>query len=184
MSAFQKWFLWATSAVTGASGLVLWWMDTMLEPVSEWAVVNHPLQPWVLKLHVLAAPLLVFAVGLIAAGHIWKHFRAPVRRARRSGVTTMLVLAPMVVSGYLIQVVTLPWALRALVWAHIASGIAYLAGLVWHRVVLGPGGAVRSGRRGGQTHEERAGIARGASSAPGAAPRRASARRGAGAARG
>ena len=143
MTLFQKWFLWTTSIVTGASGLALWWMDSFMEPVSDWAVINHPLQPWMLKAHVLAAPLLVFAVGLIGAGHVWKHFRRRVRRARPSGLLTMWMLAPMVLSGYLIQVVTVPPALTALAWVHIGTGLAYLVGLAGHRVALRPGRATR-----------------------------------------
>ena len=143
MTPFQKWFLWTTSIVTGASGLALWWMDSFMEPVAEWAVINHPLQPWMLKAHLLAAPLLVFAVGLIGAGHIWKHFRAPVRRARHSGLLTMWMLAPMALSGYLIQVVTVPAVLRALAWIHIGTGLAYLVGLAGHRVALRARGATR-----------------------------------------
>jgi hypothetical protein len=136
VTSFQKWFLWASSLATGASGVALWWMDRFMEPVSEWAVINHPLQPWMLKAHLLAAPMLVFALGLIAAGHIWRHFRARVRRARGSGVLTMWTLAPMVLSGYLIQVVTIPPALSALAWIHVGTGLAYLVGLACHSAAL------------------------------------------------
>ena len=121
--------------MTGVTGLVYWWMDHMMEPVSEWAVINHPLQPLMLKTHIVAAPLLVFAVGLIATDHIWKHFRDPARFARRSGVTMLGVLAPMVFSGYLIQAVTHTLVLGMLVWIHVGTGVFYLVGLAAHLAV-------------------------------------------------
>lgn len=136
MRPFQKWLLWTSSLVAGASGVVYWWMDHMMEPVAEWAVINHPLQPLVLKAHILSAPVLVFAVGLIAVDHIWRHFRNAVRPGRRSGVSTMWVIAPMVLTGYLIQAVThLGW-LTFLAWTHLASGAFYLLALLLHKVAL------------------------------------------------
>lgn len=136
MTPFQKRLLFSSSALTGLTGVVYWWMEHMLEPVDPWAVINHPLQPWVLKAHILVAPLLVFAVGLVAADHIWKHLRQSVKCARRSGVATFAVLAPMVVSGYLIQAVTWPLLLTAMVWLHVGAGLAYLGGLGAHHLVL------------------------------------------------
>ena len=146
MKPFARWSVWIGSALSGASGLVYWWMDHMLAPLDEWAVINHPLQPWVLKAHIVTAPLLVFAVGLIAMDHIWKQFRLGVRAGRRSGVSTMWVVGPMVVSGYLIQAVTSPGWLAAVVWIHLGTGLAYLAALGVHQVVVPRRRATRGSR--------------------------------------
>ena len=136
MKPFPRLCIWIGSAVSGASGLVYWWMDHMMEPVSEWAVINHPLQPWVLKAHIVTAPLLVFAIGMIAMDHIWKQYRLGISAGRRSGVSAMWVFVPMVLSGYLIQSVTSPAWLSALAWLHLGSGLAFLLGLaIHHRVV-------------------------------------------------
>lgn len=137
MTRFQKWLLWGSSILTGVTGVVYWWMKNMMDPVAEWAVINHPLQPWVLKAHIVAAPVLIFAIGLIAAQHIWKHFRTSARRGRRSGLITMYVLGPMVLSGYLIQVVTHPGLLATLMWLHVGTGAIYLVGLAAHDRILG-----------------------------------------------
>lgn len=144
MTRFQRGLLLWSSALTALTGIVYWWMDTMLHPVDEWAVVNHPLQPWVLKAHILVAPVLVFAIGLIATEHIWKHVRSAVRRGRRTGLITMAVIVPMILTGYLIQAVTAePW-LRLIVWTHLGTGLAYALGVVLHRR-----GVDRSGDRPG-----------------------------------
>ena len=153
MSTFQKWLLWSTSALTGVTGLVYWWMEEFLEPISEFAVINHPWQPFMLKAHIVVAPLLVFAVGVIWMGHIWKHIRTSVRRARRTGLTTVALIAPMVVSGYLIQALTSPGLLTALAWIHLVGGAAYLVLLIGHKLAVGASVKVkvearrRTGRR-------------------------------------
>jgi uncharacterized membrane protein len=133
---FQKWLLWMSSLAAGTTGVVFWWMDSMMEPLGEWAVINHPLQPWVLKAHILSTPVLVFAVGLIATDHIWRHFRNAVRPGRRSGVSTMWVVAPMVLTGYLIQAVTHQGWLVFLAWLHLAAGVFYVLALLLHQVAV------------------------------------------------
>lgn len=132
MNSFQKWLLLGSSIGTALTGVVYWWMQHMLTPVDEWAVINHPLQPLVLKLHIVVAPVLVFAVGLVAADHIWKHLRGGVRPGRKSGVSSLAALAPMVLSGYLIQAVTHATVLTVLVWLHVGTGVLYAVGLAVH----------------------------------------------------
>ena len=135
MSPFEKWAVWTTSAATGLTGLLYWWMADWLQPLDEFAVINHPLQPWVLKAHILVAPLMVFSIGLVAAEHIWRQFMLRSRAGRRSGLLAMWTLAPMIATGYLIQAVTHVGWLEALAWTHLATGGAYLVGLVLHHPI-------------------------------------------------
>ena len=151
MTRFQRLLLFWSSALTAMTGLVYWWMDAMLEPVNEWAVVNHPLQPWVLKAHIVVAPVLVFAIGLIATDHIWKHFRTRVKRGRRSGLAAMWVIVPMVLTGYLIQAITHELWLTVVAWIHIVTGLVYAVGLLAHRQVIRRNGTKR--RNGGTGRE-------------------------------
>jgi len=136
MKPYVKWLLWMSSIATALTGVVYFWMDRMLLPVDEFAIINHPLQPLVLKAHILVAPLLVFAIGVIAIDHIWKYFRGTIRRARRTGVSTMWPIAPMVLSGYLIQAITQEAWLVAIAWVHIGTGLLYVATLVGHQVAV------------------------------------------------
>lgn len=136
MSAFQKWLVLSSAVLTTVTGVVYWWMQHMLDPVDPWAVINHPLQPLVLKLHIVAAPVLVFGLGTIALDHVWKHLRTSIRLGRRSGVTAMAVVLPMVASGYLIQAVTDTTLLRAMVWIHLGTGGVFAVGLALHQAVI------------------------------------------------
>lgn len=136
MKPFAKWLVLLSSVATGVTGLVYLWMDRMLEPMGEFAAINHPLQPFVLKAHILVAPVLVFALGVIGVDHIWRYFRGTMHRARRSGVSATWVIVPMVVTGYLIQAVTAPLWLEGLAWTHIATSVFYLGALAAHQLAV------------------------------------------------
>lgn len=144
MTRFERWSVWTTSVGTGLTGLGFFWAKYLLEPREPWAVINHSWQPWLLKAHLLFAPGLVFAVGLIATRHVWRHFRSGTRAGRRSGIAAGLVAGPMILSGYLIQTVTHEGWLRAVAWTHIAASVIYLLALLLHQPV--------ARRRGGQSH--------------------------------
>ncbi|MDH5588803.1 MAG: DsrE family protein [Gemmatimonadota bacterium] len=136
MNPFQRRLLWSSSLLTGITGLVYFWMKYAMEATDPWAVINHPLQPWVLKAHILVAPVMVFSVGLIGATHIWRHYAQRVRVGRRSGLLAMWVLPAMVMTGYLVQAVTHEGWLVVMAWTHIGTGSAYLASLVLHHRVF------------------------------------------------
>jgi hypothetical protein len=139
VSRFERWAVWTTSLLTVVTGFAYVWMKYGLAPAEPWAVINHPLQPAVLKAHIVVSPLLLFAIGMITTRHIWRHWRSGMARGRRSGVTTVLATAPMVLSGYLIQVVTAAPLLAAVQWIHIGTGVAFAVGLGVHQVVVRKG---------------------------------------------
>jgi hypothetical protein len=112
----------------------LFWMKHMMESDDPWAVINHQLQPWILKAHILVVPALVFVLGLIATRHIWPHARTGLRSGLRSGIITALVSVPMIVSGYLIQAITEPDWLNWIAIVHIATGFLFAGGFAVHRL--------------------------------------------------
>lgn len=132
MSSWEKHLIWWSTAAVSVTGLVYAWMKYLLQPADEWAIVNHPLQPFVLKLHILVAPVLVFAIGLIASRHILAHLRSRTPFGRRSGTSAALIVVPMILSGYLIQAVTHNGVLTALGYLHLAAGSVYAAASLGH----------------------------------------------------
>lgn len=134
MSRWEKHLIWWSTAAVALTGFVYAWMKYLLQPSDEWAVVNHPLQPLVLKLHIVVAPVLVFAIGLITSRHILAHLRTRVRTGRVSGTSAALIVIPMVLSGYLIQAVTHQTFLTVLGYLHLAAGGIYAAASLGHAV--------------------------------------------------
>jgi hypothetical protein len=108
------------ATLTGAAHFV---MKHLLSPRDPYSVVNHPWQPQMLAAHVLLVPFVVFSLGLIAREHILARFlEGRPRPGRGSGLGTVVVAAPLVASGYLLQVVTGEAARAGLAWSHIATG--------------------------------------------------------------
>ena len=73
MYRLEKWSLLLSVFLTGTSGIGLLWTKYVLHNDDPWAVINHPLQPWFLKTHIVVTPLLVFALGMVTARHIWPY---------------------------------------------------------------------------------------------------------------
>jgi hypothetical protein len=124
----------AATFLVGGTGLVYAWMAYLLRPEDPYALVNHPWQPHVQHLHVLTAPLLVFAAGLLWRRHVWASWKLGVRERRRSGLGLALSLAPMVVSGYLIQTAVDETWRKAWVAVHLAASALWIAGYLTHQL--------------------------------------------------
>jgi hypothetical protein len=175
VTRFEKWSVWITSALTTATGIGYLWTKYLMRSDDPFAVVNSPLEPWFLRLHVLVSPLLVFAVGAITLKHVWRHFRSGARFGRKSGILTALVAGPMILTGYLIQVLTGEGWLRAMALTHIAASFVYVFGLLLHQTFVRrrpqpAARAVRKGRRARLVREAGAGAPASArTTAPGAA---------------
>jgi hypothetical protein len=131
-----------SNLLVGGTGLVYAWMVFLVQPADPYAVVNHPLQPQVQHLHILIAPLLVFTAGLIWRRHAWSQWRRGVEDRRKSGLSLISLLVPMIVSGYLIQTATDDSWRRIWVWVHLATSglwllgyLAHQAPVLWKRIV-------------------------------------------------
>jgi len=107
-------------------------MIYFMEPVDEFAIVNHPWQPLFLHAHILTAPLLVFGFGFIWYDHAWAFFRSDQKEGRRSGSSLLGLAVPMILSGYAIQVsVTESWR-GVWVWVHVVTASVWVIGYLVH----------------------------------------------------
>ena len=136
MNAFERWSIRLTSLALAVSGLGFMWGRYLVVSDDPFAIINHPAQTWFLKVHVVAAPLFMFAFGAIAVRHVWVHIRGRGRLARRSGYLTVGSAAPAIVTGYVIQIATAAWLVRWLEVSHEVAGVALIAGLSAHLVVI------------------------------------------------
>ena len=132
MSRWQRWLLHTANLLVGGTGLVYALMRYFMRPADEWAVVNHPWQPHVQHLHLLFAPLLVFACGWIWQGHVAGRQRQAEEPRRRTGPGLIVAFAPMIVSGYLIQTTVSDGWRQAWIALHLTSSAAWLFAFLGH----------------------------------------------------
>jgi hypothetical protein len=125
----EAWTLHVANALVGGTGLVYAWMRYLAAPAAEdeFALANHPLEPLVQHLHVLAAPLLVFGAGLIFQRHVWARLAGGFRPRRATGMALALLLLPMVISGYGLQTSTGERWRQAWIAVHVATSLVWLA---------------------------------------------------------
>lgn len=132
MSRAQIVLLQLTVLLMTATGAVFAWMKYFMKPADEFAVINHPLQPWMLATHVVLAPLAVFAFGWAFGPHIWPGIQKRTAPKRASGLWTVLFISPMVLSGYLLQVATGDVTRHAMAVTHWISSAFFVAAYVVH----------------------------------------------------
>ncbi len=98
----------------------------------EWSGI-HPWEPSLRDLHLLAAPLLVFAVGLIWSGHVAPRLFRPWAR-RATGLGLALLFGPMVITGILLQVAESEASRTLWAWAHGISSLVWAAAYLAHQL--------------------------------------------------
>jgi len=130
---FEKMLLVLATALTGGTGILYAWTRYLVRSTDPFAVINHTWQPALQHAHVLCAPLLLFALGMIARMHILGRYRDPrARRGRRMGILASLLIAPMAVSGYLIQVLASSTPRAIAGWLHLGTGLLFLLSISFH----------------------------------------------------
>jgi hypothetical protein len=150
VSRWEAWLVHAATFAVWATGAAYLWMRYLAEPSDPDALENHPWQSETQHAHVLAAPLLVFACGLIWSRHVWARWTTGQPERRRSGVVLALGLAPMVASGYLLQTAVDERWRRAWVVVHVGSSIAWAAAYACHLFAPRPDESDEQGRRSAQ----------------------------------
>lgn len=135
MKPWERWTFGLLSLLVAVTGFAYFGMKYLMQGDDPFAVVNHPWQPAMLHLHVLASPALILVFGIILNSHIMKKLRATTVPNRKSGLTSLATFGLMVGSGYLLQVVAHAGWLQVLVAIHVASGALFSVVYVAHLVV-------------------------------------------------
>jgi hypothetical protein len=135
VKTWERWTFSVLCAVIAATGFAFLVMKYLMVNDDPFAVVNHPWQPAMLHLHVLASPPLILMFGILLNGHILRQLRVRKVANRGSGIASLVTFALMVASGYLLQVVSAEMALTALVVVHVASGTVFVLTYAAHLVI-------------------------------------------------
>ena len=132
MSRAEAWFLQIANLAVAGTGLLYAWMLWLAEPADPYAVVNHPWQPQTQAAHVLAAPLLVLAVGMMWRRHAWARIRSGHAPRRSTGLLLAASFWPMAASGWLHQVAVEEAWRNAWSWIHLVTSALWTAAFLTH----------------------------------------------------
>lgn len=139
MKTWEAWLIRWGFGLASASGVVYGVMKYFLSASDPDSRVGHPWQPAVLAAHVLAAPLAVFCMGLLARSHALAQLTRGERQGRGTGLALTAVGLPLVFSGYLVQVFTGETLRKGTGWVHAALGVLFALAFVMHLPASGAG---------------------------------------------
>ena len=132
---FERWgFNGAYAAIT-LSGAAYFVMKYLMATDDPFAVVNHPWEPTMLAIHVIAGPIAITLFSLAFRSHGLPQIWQAARLNRKSGLAAGSVFLVLVGSGYLNQVATDPIVLEASIWTHVGAGGVFVATYAIHLVV-------------------------------------------------
>lgn len=105
-------------------------------PVHYWlgagaGELPHPLEPWLIRWHGISAAFALFAVGVVAAGHVARGWS--LRQRRATGLTVCVLVGLSAATGYALSYfVSEPWR-PAVGWIHAVLGAAMVGAGVFHK---------------------------------------------------
>ncbi len=136
MTPLERWSLHLAALTTAGTGLLDGLLRWFGQRAGEFGPEPHPWLGLVQHLHVLAAPVLVFTLGVMVRGHLWPRLGRSLE-GRRTGLGAALLIAPMVFSGYGLQVVASPAWRGGLAWVHGLSAGLFLLAYLGHLALRG-----------------------------------------------
>lgn len=134
MSRGEARFVHFSQLLVAGSGVVWAVMLYALAPKDEWSVLNHPWQDEAQALHVLSAPLLIFAVAAIWKRHAWQRIRSGYAIRRKTGLVLAASFFPMLASAYLLQVTAEESWRSAWLAIHLASSAVWILAFLAHLI--------------------------------------------------
>ncbi|MBI4444293.1 MAG: hypothetical protein HY645_00170 [Acidobacteria bacterium] len=135
MSRWESWILHLSMMLVTVSGVAYFWAKYLVKASDPFSVINHPLQPFFLKLHLISAPFLLFIVGILFSSHIAKKLSGGTPSNKRSGIVSLVTFPLMVFSGYLLQIFSDPLFLQISVLTHIASSALFIVAYSIHLAI-------------------------------------------------
>jgi uncharacterized membrane protein YidH (DUF202 family) len=134
MSRTQLIWLHLSLALTAITGVVFAVMKYFMRSEDEFAVANHPMQPYMLAAHVVVAPAVLFLLGWTFSNHMVPKYRFGDGSNVKTGIAQMALIVPMALSAYLLQIATNETMRDVMAWAHwITSGV-FVIGYLLHLI--------------------------------------------------
>ena len=134
MKPWERWLFRLAILLATLTGGLYGWTKFFGERLGEFGPEPHPWQGTLQHLHVLLVPPLVFMAGWMVRGHGLASAIEGKRARRLSGLALLIFIAPMVLSGYLLQTSVAPVWQKLWSWSHMGFAGLFGLGTVLHMV--------------------------------------------------
>lgn len=125
MSFWEKFSVVTSVCLMLLSGVTYLVTKYGLEKEDPFSVINHPLEPVALKIHILLGPLLIFLFGVLFQSHMRGRFKPNFQSARGGGLLTAILFVLTASSGYLLQILD-QWVFREIFfYLHVIGGLSF-----------------------------------------------------------
>ena len=101
---------------------------------NAYSTIGNVNEPIFHDAHVLVVPALVFVCGLIWNSHVLRNLKTARNVKRGSGLGLIIILLPMVATGYLVQTAVDESWRRAWVWIHLVTSGVWTMSYIVHLV--------------------------------------------------
>lgn len=132
MTPLERLALHVSAGLAALTGLVYGGWKYFGARPGEFGPEAHPWLGPAQHSHVLVVAVLVFALGGLFRTHFLPMWRSGKRSGRLTGGLLVVGLAPMILSGYGVQVSVDPAWRSAFAWIHGASSLTFVLGFAAH----------------------------------------------------
>lgn len=135
MKVFEKyWFLLTFLALLVTGIGFLYFRDFAPRP-DAFSVISSPWQPWLIKFHILVAPIFVFWVGWISIAHTVNRLKRKMKRGRKTGLLNVGLLGVSILTGYFVQIITHEQMVQIVSNIHVYLSIFCFIMVLVHQIV-------------------------------------------------
>lgn len=136
MKKYEKyWFLISFFILLVSGIFYLYFRDVAPMPEDPYSVISSPWQSWMIKIHVLVAPVFIFWVGWVSITHTMNRLKRKIKRGKKTGLINVGLLSFSIITGYLIQVITHESGLVIVSNSHIYISLFCFLMVLVHQVV-------------------------------------------------
>lgn len=132
MNRLERWSLHVAALATAITGLGYGWARYFGQRLGEFGPEPHPWQGLFQHAHVLTGPVLLFLLGMVLKGHALPASGTGKQPGSTAGLGLLLILAPMVLSGYALQICVDPRWRMAMAWIHGPLALVFLLAYATH----------------------------------------------------
>lgn len=133
LKTWQSRLFWVTFFLTAVTGInLIFFRDFIPTGDSDTTL----LQPYI-KIHILAAAAMLFSLGVVFTRHALPYIKTGKSPGKKTGITLLSLSLPVVLSGYLLQIVYTPAWQAGSWWVHSITGIVFILLFFIHQISTG-----------------------------------------------